>query len=73
MYSLIFVIMLCINFKFLAHVVLNFNRNKRNNAQVRDRTPPIFYRIQSEVILTLILNNILNFRILAQAIIYISC
>ena len=49
----------------------SFKTNKRSNRQERDITPPMFYRIQSkvnQVILTLILNNSLNFRILAQAI-----
>ena len=47
----------------------SFNTNKRSNGQVRGITLPMFYRIQSKVIL--ILNNLLNFRILAQAILYI--
>ena len=33
----------------------------------------MFYGIQSKVIVTRILNNLLNFRILAQAILYILC
>ena len=47
--------------------------NKRSNGQVRDITLPIIYGIQSKVILTWILNNLLNFRILSQAILYILC
>ena len=50
-----------------------FNTNKRSNRQVRDITLSMFYRIQSKVILTWILNNLLNFRIPAQAILYILC
>ena len=45
-----------------------FNTNKRSNRQVRGITLSVFYGIQSKVILTFILNTILNFRILAQAI-----
>ena len=51
----------------------SFNTNKRSNGQVRGITVPIFYRIQSKVVLTWTLNNLLNFRILAQAILYILC
>ena len=51
----------------------SFNTNKTRNGQVRGITLPMFYRIQSKVILTWILNNLLNFRILAQAILYILC
>ena len=51
----------------------SFNTNKRSNRQVRRITLPMFYRIQLKVILTWILNNLLNFRILAQAILYILC
>ena len=51
----------------------SFNTNKRSNGQVRGITLPMFYRIQSKVILTWILNNLLNFRILVQAILYILC
>ena len=51
----------------------SFNTNKRRNGQVRGITLPMFYRIQSKVILTWILNNLMNFRILAQAILYILC
>ena len=51
----------------------SFNTNKRSNGQVRGITLPMVYRIQSKVILTWILNNPLNFRILAQAILYILC
>ena len=43
--------------------------NKRGNGQVRGITLPI----RSKVILTWILNNLLNVRILAQAILYILC
>ena len=46
----------------------SFNKYNKNNGQVRAITLQMFYRIQSKVIFTLILNNILNFRILAQAI-----
>ena len=46
----------------------SFNTNKRSNGQVRGIILPMFYRIQSKVILTWILNNLLNFRILAQTI-----
>ena len=49
----------------------SLNTNKRSNGQVRDITLPMFYRIQSKVILTWILNNLLNFRIPTQAILYI--
>ena len=51
----------------------SFNTNKWSNGPVRGVTLPMFYRIQSKVILTWILNNLLNFRILAQAILYILC
>ena len=51
----------------------SFNTNKRSNGQVRGITLPTFYRIQSKIILTWILNNLLNFRILAQANLYILC
>ena len=51
----------------------SFNTNKRSKGQLRGITLPVFYRIQSKVILTWILNNLLNFRILAQAILYILC
>ena len=51
----------------------SFNTNKRSNRQVRGITLPMFYGIQSKVVLTWILNNLLNFRILAQAVLYILC
>ena len=51
----------------------SFNTNKRSNGQVRGITLPMFYGIQPKVTLTWILNNLLNFRILAQAILYILC
>ena len=51
----------------------SFNTNKRSNGQVRGITLPMFYGIQSKVTLTWILNNFLNFRILAQTILYILC
>ena len=51
----------------------SFNTNKRSNGKVRGITLPMFYGIQSNVISTWILNNLLNFRILAQAILYILC
>ena len=51
----------------------SFKTNKRSNGQVRGITLPMFYRTQSKVILTWILNNLLNFTILAQAILYILC
>ena len=51
----------------------SFNTNKRSNGWVRGITLPMFYGIQSKVILTWILNNLLNLRILAQAILYIFC
>ena len=51
----------------------SFNTNKRSNEQVKGITLPMFYGIQSKVILTWILNNLLNFRILAQAILYRLC
>ena len=51
----------------------NFITNKRSNGQVRGTTLPMFYRIQSKVILTWILNSRLNFKISAQAILYILC
>ena len=51
----------------------SFNTNKWSNGQVRGITLPMFYGIQSKVILTWILNNLLNFRNLAQAILYILC
>ena len=52
----------------------SFNANKRSDGQVvRGITLPMFYRIQSKVILTWILNNLLNFRIPAQTILYILC
>ena len=50
-----------------------FNTNKRSNGQVRGIALPMFYGIQSKVILTCILKNLLNVRILAQAILYILC
>ena len=49
-------------------VFSSFNRNKRDNGQVRGIIHQMFYRILSKVIFTLILNNILNFRTLAQVI-----
>ena len=49
------------------------NTNKRSNGQIRGITLPMFYGIQSKVILTWILSNLLNFRNLAQAILYILC
>ena len=51
----------------------SFNTNKRSNGQVRGITLPMYYGIQSNVILTWILHNLLNFRILAQAILCIFC
>ena len=51
----------------------SFNTNKTSNGQVRGINLPMFYGIQSKVILTWILNNLLNFRILAQTILYILC
>ena len=51
----------------------SFNTNKRSNGQVMGITLPMFYRFQSKVILTTILNNFLNFRIIVQAILYILC
>ena len=46
----------------------SFNTNKRGIGQVRGITLPMFYGIQPKAILTWILNNLQNFRILAQAI-----
>ena len=69
---LFFVLMLYIKFQVpgsSGSLVLN----KRSNGQVRGITLPMFYGIQSKVIFTWILNNLLNFRILAQAILYILC
>ena len=51
----------------------SFNTNKRSNGQQTDITLPMFHGIKSKVILTWILNNILNFRILSQATLYILC
>ena len=51
----------------------SFNTNKRSNGKVRGITLPRFYGIQSKVILICIINKLLNFRILAQAILYILC
>ena len=51
----------------------SFNTNNRSTIQVRAITLPMFYGIQSKVILTWILSNLLNFRILAKAILYILC
>ena len=51
----------------------SFNTNKMCNGQVRGKTLLMFYGIQPKVILTWILNNLLYFRILAQAILYILC
>ena len=51
----------------------SFNTNKRSNGQVRGINLPMFNGIQSKVILKWILNNLLNFRILAQAILYLLC
>ena len=51
----------------------SFNTNKRSNGKVKGISLPMFYGIQSKVILTWILNNLLNFRILAQAVLYILC
>ena len=48
----------------------SFNTNKRSNGQERDTTLPMFYGIKSKVILTWILTNMLNIRILSQAILY---
>ena len=50
-----------------------FDTNKMSNGQVRGITLPMFYGFQSKVILTWILNYLLKFRILAQAILYILC
>ena len=49
-----------------------FNTNKRGNRQVRGITLSMFYGIQAKVILTWIMKNPLNFRILAQAILQFS-
>ena len=43
------------------------------NRQVRGIIVPMFYGIQSKVMLIWILNNLLNFGILAQAILSILC
>ena len=54
----------------------SFKTNKRSNRQERDISPKIFYGIHSkvkEVILTLILSHMPNIRILAQAVLKISC
>ena len=54
----------------------SFKTNKRSNRQERDITPKIFNGIHSkvkEVILTLILSHMPNIRILAQAVLKISC
>ena len=54
----------------------SFKTNKRSNRQERDITPEIFHGIHSkvnEVILTLILCHMQNIRILAQAVLKISC
>ena len=51
----------------------SYNTNKKGNRQVRSITLPLFSAIQSKFIFTWILNNLLNFRILAQAILYILC
>ena len=51
----------------------SFNTNKKSNGQERGINLPMFYGIQPKVIVTWILNNLLNFRILAQAILYILC
>ena len=49
---------------FCAHALCKIS----SSWQVRGITLSIFFGIQPKVILALILNNILNFRILAQAI-----
>ena len=51
----------------------SFKTNKRGYGQVRGINLPMFYEIQSKAILAWILKNLLNFRILAQAILYILC
>ena len=54
----------------------SFKTNKRSNRQERGITPEIFYGIHSkadEVILTLILSHMPNIRILAKAVLKISC
>ena len=54
----------------------SFKTNKKSNRQERDITPKLFYGIHSkvkEVILTLILSHMPNIRILAQAVLKISC
>ena len=51
----------------------SFNTSKRGNGLLRGITLPVFDRIQSNVILTWILDNLMNFRILARAILYILC
>ena len=54
----------------------SFKTNKRSNRQERDITPKIFYGIHSkvnQVILNLILSHMPNIRILAQAVLKISC
>ena len=68
---------------FCAHAVYKFPvpsssgslvlTQKRSNGQVRGITLPMFFGIESKVIFTWIINNLLNFRILAQAILYILC
>ena len=68
---LLFVLMLYIKFQVPGSSGSLVLTQKRINRQVRGIILPMFYGNQSEVILTLILNNILNFRILAQAILYI--
>ena len=51
----------------------SFNANKRSNGQVRGITLPMFCGIQSKVTLTWILNNLVNIRIRAQAILDVLC
>ena len=56
--------------------LISFKTNKNSNRKERDITPEIFYGIHSKVkkvIFTLILSHMPNIRILAQAVLKISC
>ena len=61
-YSLIFELMLLDkkNSSSWLKWFASFNTNKRSNGQVRGITLPMFYENQSNVILSWILNNLLN-------------
>ena len=75
-------IVICLFFVLMLYIIfqvpdssdsLFLTQTDGSNEQERHITLPMFYGIKSKVILTWILNYILNFRILSQAILYILC